>query len=302
MTTRSKEESTVATAALAGNHGFSLISNEKLLQLYTSMVKCRMIEERAKGLTERGRLAESKMGAIGREAAAVGAAIDLMPEDAVVRSNRDFIVDFIKGLPLNRIVRRLLAGGEGRETTGYQLTAAIEVAQSNKMKKNDKIVAVFRDGGAASMQTWNEALRVAGAEQMPMLFVSYSTVLIGTENLDVQSRLEESAAWPHGFPSIPVDGRDVVAVYRVATEAITHARKGNGATLIECRSDDSGGHAEIDPILKTEEYLGRKGLFSEELKREVERGFALELDAAIEAVKSAQPLDDPELKIQSLDF
>ena len=286
MTTKTKELSAVETAALAGNHGFSLISNEKLLQLYTSMVKCRMIEERMKVLCERRNLSVKDNFAIGREAALVGVTIDLQPEDAVVHSNRDFIVDFIKGLPLDRIIRGLLAGGAGRETTGYQLAAAIDAAQSNKMQKNDKIVAVFRDEEAASMEPWNRALRLAGAEQLPMLFVSYSTVSTGLEKLGVQGRVEASAAWPHGFPSIPVDGRDAVAVYRVATEAITHARKGNGPTLIECRSDRSDGHSETDPILKMEKYLGRKGLFSEELKREVAGGFSKELDAAVEAALS----------------
>ena len=43
-----------------GNHGFSLISNEKLLQLYTAMVKCRMIEERVRALLERGKIRRGK--------------------------------------------------------------------------------------------------------------------------------------------------------------------------------------------------------------------------------------------------
>jgi pyruvate dehydrogenase E1 component alpha subunit len=84
-----------------------------------------------------------------------------------------------------------------------------------------------------------------------------------------------------------VDGNDVVAVYRVATEAIVHARKGNGPTLIECRFDRSEAH---DPILKMEAYLLRKGLFSEELKIEATAGFTSEL-AAIES--AAMPSNCP---------
>ncbi len=72
----------------------------------------------------------------------------------------------------------------------------------------------------------------------------------------------------------------MVAVYRVSTEAITHARKGNGPTLIECIFEPS----EIrDPLLKMEAYLTRKGLFSEEWKRQVAVAFKRELDNAIEA-------------------
>jgi pyruvate dehydrogenase E1 component alpha subunit len=79
-----------------------------------------------------------------------------------------------------------------------------------------------------------------------------------------------------------VDGNDVVAVYRVATESIAHARKGNGPTLIECMIERSKAH---DPIRKMERYLKRKGLFSREMKFEVINGFTKHLDASIKAVR-----------------
>ena len=42
MMTKSKEQSPVPTA----KNGFSLISDEKLLALYATMLKCRMLQER----------------------------------------------------------------------------------------------------------------------------------------------------------------------------------------------------------------------------------------------------------------
>jgi TPP-dependent pyruvate/acetoin dehydrogenase alpha subunit len=109
---------------------------------------------------------------------------------------------------------------------------------------------------------------------LPILFVCQTSVSNSPESLTSRD---------YGFPCIPVDGSDVVAVYRVATEAITHARKGNGATLIECVPCPSADRSEIDPILKMEAYLTRKGLFSEGLKREVADSFSRELDCTIEA-------------------
>ena len=41
-------------------------------------------------------------------------------------------------------------------------------------------------------------------------------------------------ALAYGFPGIQVDGNDVLAVYAAASEAVDRARKGEGATLIEC--------------------------------------------------------------------
>jgi len=70
----------------------------------------------------------------------------------------------------------------------------------------------------------------------------------------------------------------VVAVYRVATESITHARMRHSATLIECHLWDGD-----DPILKMEKYLKRKGLFTPKLKRNIAAAFTRELDAALRA-------------------
>jgi pyruvate dehydrogenase E1 component alpha subunit len=62
------------------------------------------------------------------------------------------------------------------------------------------------------------------------------------------------------LPSISVDGNDVVAVYRVATEAIAHARKGHGPTLIDCQLVNPG-----DPLQNMKKYLMRKGLVDEKV-------------------------------------
>jgi pyruvate dehydrogenase E1 component alpha subunit len=50
-----------------------------------------------------------------------------------------------------------------------------------------------------------------------------------------------------GMPGIVVDGNDVIAVYEVAAEAIKQARKGQGPTLIECKTYRHHGHTEGDP-------------------------------------------------------
>jgi TPP-dependent pyruvate/acetoin dehydrogenase alpha subunit len=73
-------------------------------------------------------------------------------------------------------------------------------------------------------------------------------------------------------PIIPVDGSDVVAVYRVATESIAHARKGNGPTLIDCvayRLEGQRRAKREDPLGKMETYLAGKGLFDCNLKSKI---------------------------------
>jgi len=118
-----------------------------------------------------------------------------------------------------------------------------------------------------------ELLRAAAVERLPILFVCC-----------LKSAKKEIAAkaYAHGLPGMPVDGHDVVAVYRVASEAIAHARRGNGPTLIECMPWMVSGARKrtVDAIRNMEEYLSRKGLFSVEHRAAVKDQFAQEMKKA----------------------
>jgi TPP-dependent pyruvate/acetoin dehydrogenase alpha subunit len=270
--TRTKEQS---AAALAGKPGFSIISNEKLLQLYAAMVKCRALEERVQILFPQSKLT-GKRGAVSREAVAVGVAIDLLPEDTVAAPPGDLIVNFIQGEPLDKLFARLYARAT-RPSPAAQFKLATVAARANKAAKNGQIaLAISSKGSGFSPQ----ALKAANERLLPILFVRQTRLTVEPPRGNKQTGAAEIAAAACGIPVIPVDGSDVVAVYRVSTEAITHARKGNGPTLIECIIEHSEAR---DPILKMETYLTRKGLFSEEGKHQVAAAFKRELDNAVEA-------------------
>ena len=274
--TRTKEQS---AAALAGKPDFSIISNEKLLQLYAAMVKCRALEERVQILFPRSKLT-GKRGAVSQEAVAVGVALDLLPEDTVAASPGNLIVNLIwneiQGEPLDKLFARLNARAT-RPSPAAQFKLATVAAQANKAAKNGKIALAFSSKGSGFSP---QALKAANERLLPILFVRQTRLTVEPPRGNKQTGAAEIAAAACGIPVIPVDGSDVVAVYRVSTEAITHARKGNGPTLIECIIEHSEAR---DPILKMETYLTRKGLFSEEGKRQVAAAFKRELDDAVEA-------------------
>jgi len=282
MTTRTNE---TVTAALAGSNGFVLISDEKLFQLYATMLQCRMIAERARVLLEQNSLLSDSDAAVGQEAVAVGAALDLLAKDTVAFSQNDAVVNFIKGTPLEMIFRTLLERA-GQPKLDAQLSLAVGAALNNKKKKNGRIAVAFCDDDPASRGVLHDAMRVAGDQQLPVLFVCQNSFLAKPPHHELQTGIEEIAlqAEACGFPAIAVDGNDVVAVYRVATESMAHARKGNGPTLIECKISRAKTH---DPIRKMERYLKRKGLFSTERMLEVTAGFSKQLDAAIEAARTS---------------
>ena len=291
MTTGSKQQKETTTPR-NGKKAFSLISDEKLISLYTGMLKCRMLEERAQDLFKRGKLAAGYDSIAGREAAIVGVTIDLLEGDAMVASGHGLLPDFVKGLPTEEVFRRLMSS-DGMShrwpDPGYAALIATGVAMANKSHNDKKVAVTFQRGRSSASGAWKEALAFAGAHRLPILFVDSGTP---------QTRESAGKAEAHDFPCITADRNDVVAVYRVASEAISHARKGNGPTLIECmtyRLNESsstrqgmhpyrrteGGRSESDPLLNMERYLADKGLFGEGLKAGIRAAFTKDLEAAI---------------------
>jgi len=286
MKIRTKEESTVEAAVLAGNNGFSLISDEKLRQLYARLVKCRMIEERWSILSGRNGAGAGQASFLGHEAAAVGVAIDLQPEDAIVHSSRDIAASFMKGSSLAQIFNSVSAASVTQNPAGELrelIEMAMSAAQSQKKEKIGRVAAIFFNHESGLSDIWLDAISRAAADRLPILFVCQADHSNGAANAETPVIPEEIAlkAGHCGLPAIPVDGSDLVAIYRVATEGLAHARKGNGATFIGCGYSRLGDSPDADPISKMEAYLSRKGLFTEELKREVAAGFSEEIDSAI---------------------
>jgi pyruvate dehydrogenase E1 component alpha subunit len=293
MTARTKEQ---GAAAPAGSDGFALISNEKLLQLYTTMVKCRMIEERVRTLFSKSSFTSSGPTTQGQEAAAVAIAIDLLPGDTIAPSHLDLILNFIQGEPLQTLFRSLPARAAG-PAPAARLDIATKAALASKTGKNGKIAAAFWDGESTSLVPLNRALNYAAAERLPLLFVFENCLSPQPEKRAAHPPVQNFPTLPHGFPSITADGGDVVALYRVATEAIAHARKGSGPTFIECKSWSPDSRAtlhpgkfrapqpaqpssSLDPILNMEHYLTRKRLFSRKIEMEAAASFSAQLDAA----------------------
>jgi len=215
----------------AAKKGFSLISNQKLVALYSAMAECRKLAEQASRKTRRP--ADSILG---HEAAAVGAAIDLLAHDIVAPALwPDTTLKAINPAPslastFPQALRHVVAGNGSRQ-----------------------IALFFSSSKAAAQPAWLSAVTRAAHENLPILFVFLNRPEPSVEPAIGQAALLERKG--HALPVIHVDGTDVVAVYRVATEAITHARKGNGPTLIDCRLSPS-----TDPLLNMQNYLIGKGL------------------------------------------
>lgn len=283
---------TAASEPVSAENGFSLISNQKLLALYGAMLKSRMLEERIKAeragkLNGHGAASVSWQPSRGREAVSVGVLIDLVSEDTVAPQPGNHIPFFLKGVPLGELLKALTrpiaapseaapqppaSGTAGIIETG--IAEAVAAATANKTSKNRKIAIAYPGQDPAARRTWQEAISHASQHGLPMIFVSHSAYPPKTN--------------PETCPALPVDGHDVVAVYRVASESIARARQGRGPTLIECRrwqSADLVHNRDNNPIHNMEKYLTRKGLFTAALRTEIVAGFRRELDAAVSSAR-----------------
>lgn len=286
----------IPDASLSTHNGFSLITNEKLLQIYSTMLKCRMLEERlhvaSAGTNGTSRVASTSV----HIAAVAGAAIDLGRGDTLAPSPGALTPCFAKGMPLVHVFASVHGNGGGLRLSfaswnlirpslkaDKQIERALVVAATCKAQRKKKVVAVFSSDASGAASELADAMKLAGKKKLPILFVRETK--LHDDHWVMRAR-------EYGFPGVAVEDDDAVAVYRVATEALAHARRGNGPTLIECKpwqfNEAGAGNQRhtMHPIRKMESFLAGKGLFSRKLKTRVVEEFNHELNAAIRAVSS----------------
>jgi len=197
-------------------------------------------------------------------------------------------------------------------TIAAQLNIGTGVALAYKLQKKPNIVVALSGDGSTSLGFWHEALNFAGVMKLPIVYVVQNNRWAESVSVTMQTAVEDLSikAQGYGFPGLTVDGNDVVAVYRVAQEAIRRARSGQGPTLIECKTYRWYGHSEIDPakyrppeeveywksrdpIPAMERYLTERSLWPDGWKQELIAGFSKEIDEAIEFAENS-PYPEPE--------
>ncbi len=241
-----------------------MIPHEKLIALYTVMVKCRMALEAA-GLCAHGE--------VGGEAAYAATAVDMGRGDTLHATPRHALARLARGTTFARAVAELQRSIRAHKGAETQLAAACEAAQSHKQAKKSRVAVVFAGDAEATANAWKKALAQAARRSLPLLFVSLRSageapVFLGSETISPE-------AMAFGVPIITVDGNDAVAVYRVAYESLSRARQLSNPTLIDCICDGADG------IAAMEKWLGARDLLTPEKKRAIR--------AAVRAGLTARP-------------
>jgi TPP-dependent pyruvate/acetoin dehydrogenase alpha subunit len=129
-----------------------------------------------------------------------------------------------------------------------QLPQAVGTAYAAGLRgEKVAVVAYFGDGGS-STGDFHVAMNFAGVFKTPNVFFcsnnQYAISMPFAKQTASGSIAVKAAAY--GFPGVRVDGNDVLAVYRVTSEAVRRARAGDGPTLIEALTYRIGPHTTAD--------------------------------------------------------
>jgi pyruvate dehydrogenase E1 component alpha subunit len=289
------------TAPPPVTQGFSLIPREKLIAIYTMMVKCRLLEQKAAVLFQGGKLDANLHSSSGSEACAAAVCVDLQPEDSLSIEVGDWLPAFAKGLPAETLFRALAPRIDGyqqavseemqrrniavHERNSDQPQVVLHRAEIAHAEKHSTIVAAFLSP-RSDFSDWRKVMTTASARKLPVVFVHHVLDGRAFETASSRGRSKSPQALIHGMPIIAADAADPVALYRVAYEAITRARHRRGATLLECASipivpaSDEPLAQAPDPLSVIENYLKSKGVQPEPYSRQAIAEFTRDLDLA----------------------
>ena len=239
----------------------------KLLDLYTRILRIRRFEEQVGTLFAQGQLPGFVHLYIGEEAVGAGICALLRDDDYIVSTHRGHGHVLAKGGDMQRMMAELFGKrtgyckGKGGSMhiadfsigmlgacgiVGGGIPVAVGAGLSAKTRGTDQVAVSFFGDGASNEGSFHESLNLASALALPVLFVCENnqygefTPAIHAMNIrDIALR-----AQGYGIPGVIVDGTDALAVYDVAQEAVARARRGEGPTLIEAKTHRRGGHAE----------------------------------------------------------
>ncbi|WP_432559738.1 thiamine pyrophosphate-dependent dehydrogenase E1 component subunit alpha [Granulicoccus sp. GXG6511] len=242
---------------------------EFLKKLYEGVVRARAFEDRMHSMYRAGDLLGSYYSGNWHEAISVGTMAAMTPEDYFAPLHRDVGAHLMRGMPPEEIMGsfmgKAIAPTGGRDGTLHygrldlntynppshipaNYPVATGMAFAAKYRGDDRVAVAICGDGSTSRADFHEAVNIAGAMQLPIVFqVQNNQIAMGTK-LSMQTHSSSFAikAVAYGIPGIKCDGTDVVAVYDAMKEAVDRARAGGGPTLVEAVTMRMHGHAEHD--------------------------------------------------------
>jgi acetoin:2,6-dichlorophenolindophenol oxidoreductase subunit alpha len=240
----------------------SELDNDRLIWMFTQMVRIREFEEHVKGTFEEhpGVIRGHTHLADGAEASIVGSIAAMRPDDQLLATYRCHGYPLVLGTDPKAMMAEIygketgLCGGYGGSMhlvdveRGFLGTSGIVAqgiphatgaAYAAQIRGKGQVVLGFFGDGASKQGAFHESLNIASLWKLPVVYVmennSYN-VVTRVEQEDANAAAGEPLAVKAGaysMPGVTVDGGDPVAVHEQVAEAVERARSGEGPTLVE---------------------------------------------------------------------
>ena len=244
------------------------LSESDAVRLYRGMSLQRILDNRMLALQRQGRIGFYGPS-LGQEAAIVGAAIAMEPDDWIVPQYREPGAALVRGMPLKELLCQLMGNAEdavkGRQMpchyvyrkgnylsisspVGTQLPHAVGIGWAMRLRREPHAVLVFFGDGATSTADFHSAMNFAGVFRTPTVFLCNNNqwaISVPVAKQTAASTLAQKAP-AYGFDGVRVDGMDALAVYRATRDAAARAREGHGPTMIEAVTYRLGPHSSSD--------------------------------------------------------
>lgn len=303
------------------NFSNSKINTSTLIELYTSMLLPRMIEEKMLILLRQGKISKWFSG-IGQEAISVGVTKALEKEEYIFPMHRNLGVFTSRDIPLYRLFSQWQGKGngftKGRDRSfhfgtkefniigmishlGPQMGVADGVALHNLIKKNKKATVVFSGEGGTSEGDFHEALNVASVWNLPIIFIvennGYGLSTPTSEQYNCKNISDRGIGY--GMKSMTLEGNNVIEVYSKIKEIRKKIIKNPQPYLIEFKTFRMRGHEEAsgtkyvpqelldewtkkDPVKNFEDFLINSSVISNEDVNKIRKSITSEIEKNLE--------------------
>ena len=237
------------------------------MNLYRTMQLIRSSEEQLARCHARGLIHGACHTYVGQEAIATGVCAHLRANDAIFSTHRGHGHALAKGMPPAQLFAELF----GRETgcsrgrggsmhlfspeigmmgtsgiVGPSILQAAGAGYSFAVQKTDQVAVAFFGDGATNNGAFHEGLNMASIWKLPVLFICENNQFateVPFESAAGNSNVAARAA-AYGMTGVQLDGNDVAAISAAAEEAVARARRGEGPTLLECKTYRTRPHSE----------------------------------------------------------
>ena len=315
------------------------LDRDRLLDAYRTMKTIRVFEQTLNELSQAGKIPGFLHLYAGEEAVAAGVCAHLGDRDTVASTHRGHGHSIAKGVELGAMMAELygrstgickgkggsmhiadvdkgMLGANGIVGGGIPLAAG--AALTAKVKKTGGVAIAFFGDGATNEGAFHETANIAAILKLPLVFIIENNGYGEATPVEYHVAIRDLAirAEGYGIPGVVVDGMDFFAVLKAAGEAIERARRGEGPSLIECKTFRYYGHyigdpltyrtkesvdkvrRERDPIDRFEEQVvGAKTVAADDL-RKIDQQVLDEIGAAVKFAESS-PLPDPATDLET---